>query len=59
LEDNISGTLYENMELTANLYNQKNKFETDVVSMFDEYFSVRSNSFSEQLEKINVTEENK
>ena len=59
LEDNISSTLYENMELTANRYNQKNKFETDVVSMFDEYFSVRSKSFSEQLEKINVTEENK
>ena len=59
LEDNISSTLYENMELTANRYNQKNKFETDVVSMFDEYFSVRSNAFSEQLEKINVTEENK
>ena len=47
------------MELTSNMYNQKNKFETDVVSMFDEYFSVRSNAFSEQLEKINVTEENK
>jgi hypothetical protein len=59
LEDNISSTLYENMELTANRYNQKNKFETDVVTIFDEYFSVRSNSFSEQLEKINVTEENK
>jgi hypothetical protein len=41
------------------MYNQKNKFETNVVSIFDEYFSVRSNSFSEQLEKINVTEENK
>jgi hypothetical protein len=58
LEDNISENLYENMEATAMVFNQKNKFESDVVTLFDEYFTARANSFSEQLEKINVTEEN-
>ena len=59
LEDNISETLYSNMESTVNQFNKKDKFENEVVSLFDEYFSARAKSFSEQLEKINVTEENK
>lgn len=59
LEDNISETLYSNMESTVNQFNKKDKFENEVSSLFDEYFSARAKSFSEQLEKINVTEENK
>jgi hypothetical protein len=59
LEDNISETLYSNMESTANQFNKKDKFENEVSMLFDEYFSARAKSFSEQLEKINVTEENK
>jgi hypothetical protein len=47
------------MESTANQFNKKDKFENEVSMLFDEYFSARAKSFSEQLEKINVTEENK
>jgi hypothetical protein len=59
LEDNISETLYSNMGSTSEQFTQKNKFENNVISLFDEYFTTRAKSFSEQLEKINVTEENK
>jgi hypothetical protein len=57
LEDNISEDLYKNMYETSSKYLNKETFETSVSNLFNEYFEKRANSFSEQLEKIKVTEE--
>lgn len=54
LEDNISETLYDGMYETAKEFQDKEKFENNVVSLFDSYFKVRLESFTEQLEKIKV-----
>jgi hypothetical protein len=59
LEDNISEKLYENMSITSSNYQDKNKFESKVLELFEEYFTSRLNTFQEQLDKLNVTEENK
>jgi glycosyltransferase involved in cell wall biosynthesis len=59
LEDNISETLYENMSTTSSNYQNKNKFESKVLELFEEFFTSRLNSFQEQLDKLNVTEESK
>lgn len=59
LEDNISEKLYESMKLTSEKYTQKSNFENKVLSLFNEYYTTRKNSFQEQLEKINVLETNK
>jgi hypothetical protein len=58
LEDNISETLYENMKLTSDKFTDKGGFENNVIELFNHYFSTRSDMFSEQLEKIKLTEEN-
>jgi len=57
LEDNISEELYINMENTANKFTDKSIFDNSVISKFEEYLTKRMDSFSTQLEKINVTEE--
>lgn len=57
LEDNISEDLYKNMYETGSKYLNKENFENTVSELFNEYFEKRANSFSEQLEKIKVTEE--
>jgi hypothetical protein len=57
LEDNISEELYINMENTANKFTDKSAFDNSVISKFEEYLTKRMDSFSTQLEKINVTEE--
>lgn len=57
LEDNISQDLYKNMYETGSKYLDKGNFESNVSNLFLEYFEKRTNSFSEQLEKIKVTEE--
>jgi glycosyltransferase involved in cell wall biosynthesis len=56
LEDNISESLYQRMEETSKAYTDYSQFENETVKLFNEYFEVRSKMFSEQLEKINVTE---
>ena len=58
LEDNISEDLYKNMELTGSKFLNKETFETNVDKLFNDYFEKRSKMFSEQLEKIKVSEEN-
>lgn len=58
LEDNISETLYENMESSSEIFRDKKGFEDNVIGLFNHYFDTRSNMFSEQLEKIKLTEEN-
>jgi hypothetical protein len=57
LEDNISDELYEKMYETGMKYYQKSKFEALVLDLFNGYFEKRTNLFSEQLEKIKVSEE--
>lgn len=57
LEDNISEKLYENMIETAKKYTDREKFDNSVSTTFDEYFTIRSKMFEEQLEKIKITEE--
>lgn len=52
LEDNIRPELYENMEKTANEFKNKQKFETDVVSLFGQYLNNRAESFEEQISKL-------
>ena len=57
LEDNIKEDLYQKMQASVDPYTEKNKFDGSVLSLFNEYFQARQNSFSNQLEKIKVTEE--
>ena len=57
LEDNITEKLYENMEMTSSKYLDKNKFESGVIELFNEYFTTRIDAFQEQLDKLNVTED--
>jgi hypothetical protein len=57
LEDNIAEKLYENMSITSSNYQNKNKFESKVLELFEEYFSSRLDAFQEQLDKLNVTTE--
>ena len=58
LEDNISEQLYENMESTGKKYQDTELFNKSVVDHFSEYFESRGKMFSDQLEKIKITEEN-
>jgi hypothetical protein len=57
LEDNISPELYDKMQETAILYNNHENFENAVIETFNEYFETRTKLFSEQLEKIKISEE--
>jgi glycosyltransferase involved in cell wall biosynthesis len=57
LEDNISETLYDNMLSTSSTYKNKEKFNSTVLELFDEYFTTRKDSFQEQLDKLKITEE--
>jgi hypothetical protein len=56
LEDNISEKLYDNMSNTVSKYTNKEMYENEVVSLFDEYYKKRGESLLQQLEKINETE---
>ncbi len=58
LEDNINEELYVEMEKTAAKYNNKEVFDSQVTSTFSEYFETRYNLFTEQLDKLKITEEN-
>jgi len=57
LEDNISEELYNNMESTGKKYQNTELFNANVASTFSEYFESRKTMFSEQLEKIKISEE--
>jgi hypothetical protein len=57
LEDNISEKLYETMSHISETYASKDKFEKSVIEKFESYFETRMESFSEQLNKLKVTEE--
>ena len=51
LEDNIKPELYENMKKTAELYMNKQEFDSNVTSLFEGYLTTRANSFEEQISK--------
>ena len=58
LEDNISNSLYQNSTDTAKVYQNEEKFTENILTMFNDYFNVRQESFTQQLDKMKVTEEN-
>jgi hypothetical protein len=58
LEDNINDDLYVEMETTSSKYRDEEKFKDEVLLTFGEYFEIRHKLFSEQLDKLKITEEN-
>lgn len=52
LEDSITPELYEEIENTANMYKDKDKFTSTIVNCFNSYFDNRINAFQEQLNKL-------
>ena len=57
LEDNISPELYEKMLESSKKYQDDSKFENDVIETFNKYFETRSKLFSDQLDKLKISEE--
>jgi hypothetical protein len=57
LEDNISPELYEKMAETAVKYQDTKKHEESILTTFEKYFEVRSKLFSDQLDKLKISEE--
>ena len=57
LEDNISDELYNKMKTTVESLPTKDVFNKQSVSLFEDYFSLRINSFEEQLSKLQTIEE--
>ena len=51
LEDNIKTDLYENMKKTVENYTNKQEFDSTVISLFENYLNVRSESFEQQISK--------
>jgi hypothetical protein len=51
LEDNIKTDLYENMKKTVENYTNKQEFDSTVISLFENYLNVRSESFEQQIKK--------
>jgi hypothetical protein len=58
LEDNISENLYVNMSETSKTYQNEEEFNGTILKLFGEYFDGRKTSFSDQIEKLKITEEN-
>lgn len=56
LEDNISPTLYVEMEKTIEQYSSVEKFDNDVVNLFDKMINTRLESFESQLIKFETVE---
>jgi hypothetical protein len=53
LEDNIKPELYDECIKTAEKYKNKQKFESETISLFTKYLEVRAESFESQISKIN------
>ena len=58
LEDNISEKLYQSGYETAGRYQDEIVFDNHVNNIFQEYLNTRKESFSEQLEKLKIEENN-
>ena len=52
LEDNLNPELYSKMELTLSSISTTEKFEKDTISLFNELFKKRIESFEDQLSKF-------
>jgi hypothetical protein len=57
LEDNINEELYTKMSETGEKYQNKESFDNKIESLFVDYFNVRKEMFSQQLEKLKITDE--
>lgn len=51
LEDNIKPELYENMKKTAEIYKNKQEFDSSVLDLFSKFLETRATSFEEQIIK--------
>jgi len=51
LEDNISPELYDSMKQTVENYKNKQEFESKIISLFENYLTVRADSFEQQISK--------
>ena len=51
LEDNIKPELYQQILQTAEKFSNKQEFENKTLELFQDYLTVRTNSFKEQLSK--------
>jgi len=51
LEDGIKPELYENMKKTVEKYTNKQEFDSKVISLFENYLTVRADSFEQQISK--------
>jgi hypothetical protein len=52
LEDNVNENLYIEMKKTVDSLQTKENFEKEVVELFDKYLTLRQESFTEQLSKL-------
>jgi glycosyltransferase involved in cell wall biosynthesis len=52
LEDNIAPSIYENMEKTISSLPSRDDFENKVLSLFEEYLTIRANSMKDQISKF-------
>ena len=51
LEDNIKPELYDEMKKTSEQFSDKQKFESSVVSLFENYLNTRADAFEQQITK--------
>jgi len=51
LEDNITPELYDSMKQTVENYTNKQEFESKVISLFENYITLRADSFEQQISK--------
>ena len=57
LEDNISEKLYENGLDTSSEFSDFEKFEKNVIELFSDYFSKRTQGFQEEINKLQLIEQ--
>ena len=51
LEDNITPELYDSMKQTVENYTNKQEFESKIISLFENYITLRADSFEQQISK--------
>jgi hypothetical protein len=51
LEDNITPELYDSMKQTVENYTNKQEFESKIISLFENYLTLRADSFEQQISK--------
>lgn len=51
LEDNINPVIFDKMKETVGRYSDKQKFESTIISLFENYLNSRADSFEQQISK--------